>query len=97
MKSAMICIKLLKMKNSIGKEFLEREIYENAILKMEKIGTKSIMHPHLLEKRKEIKESLLNYYEKTEEFEKCKFITDFFNKLEKEIQISSIFTYLKRD
>jgi hypothetical protein len=79
------------------KEFLERNIYENAILRMEKLGTKSIMSPHLLEKRNEIKLSLLNYYEKTEEFEKCKFIKEFFNKIEKEIQILNLFNYLKRD
>jgi hypothetical protein len=79
------------------KEFLERNIYENAILRMEKLGTKSIMSPHLLEKRNEIKLSLLNYYEKTEEFEKCKFIKDFFNKIEREIQILNLFNYLKRD
>jgi hypothetical protein len=79
------------------KEFLERNIYENAILRMEKLGTKSIMSPHLLEKRNEIKLSLLNYYEKTEEFEKCKFIKEFFNKIEREIQILNLFNYLKRD
>jgi len=75
---------------------IERKIYENALSRMEKFGTKSIMAPHLLEKRDSIKSSLLAYYESTEEFEKCKFITDFFQKLEKEIKISQVLENIKK-
>jgi hypothetical protein len=69
---------------------IERRIYENILAKMENKGTKSIMVPYLLQNREKIKESLLNYYESTEEFEKCKFITEFFEEVEKEIGISKI-------
>jgi len=54
-----------------GKTIIERRIYENALVRMEKFGVKSIMAPHLLAKRNTIKSSLLIYYESTEEFEKC--------------------------
>lgn len=80
-----------------GKSVIERKIYENALQRMEKFGTKSIMSPHLLVKRETIKSSLLNYYESTEEFEKCKFVSDFFDQLEKEIQISQVLNSLKKD
>jgi hypothetical protein len=79
------------------REFLERNIYESALLRMETMGTKSIMTPTLIEKRESIKSSLLKYYEKTEEFEKCKFITDFFNRLEKEILINRLFDFLRKE
>ena len=75
---------------------IERRIYENALARMEKFGTRSIMVPHLLEKRNSIKSSLLSYYESTEEFEKCKFISDFFDTLEKEIRISQVLQNLKK-
>lgn len=64
----------------------ERRIYENALGRMEKMGIQSIMTPYLLSKKDTIKSSLLSYYESTEEFEKCKFISDFFRDLEKELQ-----------
>ncbi len=79
-----------------GKSIIERRIYENALIRMEKFGVKSIMAPHLLAKRNTIKSSLLNYYESTEEFEKCKFISDFFDDLEKEIRISQILESMKK-
>lgn len=82
--------------DSSGSSVIERKIYENALSRMEKFGTKSIMAPHLLEKRDSIKSSLLAYYESTEEFEKCKFITDFFQKLEKEIKISQVLENIKK-
>lgn len=66
---------------------LDRSVYENALLRMETMGTKSIMQPHLLEKREVIKKSLLDYYESTEEYEKCKYINEFFEGLEKELGI----------
>ena len=79
-----------------GKTIIERRIYENALVRMEKFGVKSIMAPHLLSKRNTIKSSLLNYYESTEEFEKCKFISDFFDKLEKEVLVSQVLESLKK-
>jgi hypothetical protein len=69
---------------------LERKIYENALERMGKMGSQALMHPHLIEKRDVIKNSLLEYYESTEEYEKCKYVTDFFSKLEKELLINSI-------
>lgn len=79
-----------------GTPTIERRIYENALSRMEKFGTKSIMVPHLLEKKDTIKSSLLSYYESTEEFEKCKFIRDFFDRLEKEIKISQVLENIKK-
>lgn len=73
-----------------NKTKLERKIYENALERMEKMGSHALMHPHLIEKRDVIKKSLLEYYESTEEYEKCKYVTDFFSKLEKELLINSI-------
>jgi hypothetical protein len=69
---------------------IERDIYENAIRRMESLGTKAILQPRLIEKREAIKMSLLDYYESTEEYEKCKYITEYFNELEKEIELMEI-------
>jgi len=69
---------------------IERDIYENAIRRMETMGTKAILHPRLIEKRDAIKTSLLDYYESTEEYEKCKYITEYFMELEKEIGLLEI-------
>lgn len=69
---------------------IERNIYENAILRMETMGTKAILHPRLIGKRDAIRTSLLDYYESTEEYEKCKYITEYFNELEKEIGLLEI-------
>ena len=79
------------------KNSIERAVYESAFQKMEKYGVKSIMAPRLLNERKTIKESLLNYYESTEEFEKCKFISDFFDNLEKELQLVQVLNSLKKN
>ncbi len=78
------------------KESMERRVYESALQRMKKFGTESIMIPYLLEKRETIKDSLLSYYESTEEFEKCKFITEFFDRLEEEIKISQILDSAKK-
>ena len=69
---------------------LERNLYEKALSRMENLGTKAIMHPHLIEKREGIKNSLLEYYESTEEYEKCKYVANFFQNLEKEIILNSV-------
>jgi hypothetical protein len=60
-----------------------RLIFENAIITMEKYGKGSIMSHRVFNKRDKIKRSLLAYYESTEEFEKCKFIKEFFDDLDK--------------
>jgi glucosamine 6-phosphate synthetase-like amidotransferase/phosphosugar isomerase protein len=73
-----------------NKNKLERKIYENALDRMEKMGSQALMHPHLIERRDVIKNSLLDYYESTEEYEKCKYVTEFFFKLEKELLVNSI-------
>jgi hypothetical protein len=75
---------------------LERKVYESALVRMEAMGSSAIMHPHLIEKRDAIKSSLLEYYESTEEYEKCKYINDFFDKLEKEISLKSLVDSLEQ-
>jgi hypothetical protein len=77
------------------KQAIERVIYENALVRMEKFGVKSIMIPHLLEKRDVIRKSLISYYESTEEFEKCKFVSEFFDQVEKEIKVNQVINALK--
>ena len=76
---------------------LERDIYENALLRMETLGTKAIMQPRLLEKREAIKNSLLSYYESTEEYEKCKYVTDFFIIVERELSLLNLITSLSKE
>jgi hypothetical protein len=48
------------------------------------------MYPHLIEKRDVIKNSLLDYYESTEEYEKCKYVTEYFDNLEKELLLRAV-------
>lgn len=55
---------------------------------MEVYGLDGMKSPRILSKRNIIRESLIKYYESTEEFEKCKFIVGFFQDLEKEIKKS---------
>lgn len=62
---------------------INRNVFENAIESMKKYGKESMMSPRVFKKRHDIKLSLLTYYETTEEFEKCKFIKEFFEDLEK--------------
>jgi hypothetical protein len=64
---------------------LNRQIFENAIESMIKYGKDSMMSPRIFSKRHGIKNSLLTYYESTEEFEKCKFVIEFFAELETHI------------
>lgn len=64
---------------------LNRQIFENAIESMKKYGKDSMMSPRIFSKRQGIKNSLLAYYESTEEFEKCKFVIEFFTGLETHI------------
>jgi hypothetical protein len=74
---------------------IQRNIYESALNRMEEFGTESIKSSFLLEKRNAIKSSLLAYYESTEEFEKCKFISNFFDQVEKEIIIFQVLDSVK--
>ena len=67
---------------------LNRRVFENAIATMQKYGVNSILTTKIFPKRESIKNSLIAYYESTEEFEKCKYIVEFFIKLENEYQNS---------
>ena len=53
---------------------LDKRVFENAISTMQKYGVDSILSTKVFPKREIIKNSLLTYYESTEEFEKCQFI-----------------------
>jgi hypothetical protein len=64
---------------------------------METLGTKAIMQPRLLEKREAIKNSLLSYYESTEEYEKCKYVTDFFIIVERELSLLNLINSLSKE
>jgi CRISPR/Cas system endoribonuclease Cas6 (RAMP superfamily) len=55
---------------------------------MNKYGVDSFIYSKLNEKKDEIMKSMLDYYESTEEFEKCSFIVDFFNKI-KEVELEN--------
>jgi hypothetical protein len=76
---------------------LERSIYENALLRMETLGTKAIMQPKLLEKREAIKTSLLSYYESTEEYEKCRYVNEFFLGVERELSLLNLINSLTKE
>ncbi len=65
---------------------INRQVFENALKSMEIYGLNGMKSPRILAKRSIIKESLIKYYESTEEFEKCKYIVGFFEDLEKEIE-----------
>ena len=65
-----------------------RYVFENAFNSMVKYGKKSMMAGKILSRRDEIESSMLKYYESTEEFEKCKYILDFFNDLDKTLRLS---------
>lgn len=63
-----------------------RRVFEEAIKKMSTHGVNQILFSEsLTRKRNIIKDSLLKYYESTEEFEKCKFIKEFFQDVENKI------------
>jgi len=70
---------------------LDRTIFENAISTMKKYGVNSILSERLLPKKDKIRDSLLAYYEQTEEYEKCIFVKGFFEELEKEIESKEFF------
>jgi hypothetical protein len=64
----------------------QRCVFEKAYNSMIEHGKESMMTQRILSRRDEIESSMLKYYESTEEFEKCKYILDFFNELEKILQ-----------
>ena len=69
-------------------ERLNRQIFENTIHTMKKYGSSEFFKSYsqgVIKKRNSIKDTLLNYYELTEEFEKCKFVVDFFCEIEDSI------------
>lgn len=77
------------------KDIVDREVYESAYKRMKKYGISSILtSPRLIKKRELIKERIVSYYENTEEYEKCNFLKDFFDQIEKEIKLNGIITDL---
>lgn len=64
----------------------QRYVFESAYNSMLKHGKESMMSGRILSRRDEIESSMIRYYESTEEFEKCKFILDFFNELEEALK-----------
>lgn len=70
---------------------IDRGIFENAIATMKKYGVGSILLTKIYPKREGIRRSLLVYYESTEEFEKCTYIKEFFEELEREAEESKIY------
>ena len=70
---------------------IDRGIFENAIATMKKYGVGSILLTQIYPKREGIRRSLLVYYESTEEFEKCTYIKEFFEELEREAEESKIY------
>jgi hypothetical protein len=70
-------------------EKLNRQIFENTIHTMKKYGSLEFFKSYsqgVIKKRNSIKDTLLNYYESTEEFEKCKFVVDFFWEIEDSLE-----------
>lgn len=68
-----------------GDRKLSRQIFENTLNTMKKYFPEEFFSsypPGMLRKRALIKKSLLEYYESTEEFEKCAFVIDFFKRIE---------------
>ncbi len=66
-------------------EKINRRIFENTISTMKKHGPRDFIDFYskgVFQKRESIKKALLDYYESTEEFEKCQFVIDFFKDLE---------------
>ena len=62
-----------------------RGIFEIAYKAIQKYGNLSMVSHKTIQKREVLKASMLDYYESTEEFEKCKKIKDFFDKLEEDL------------
>lgn len=74
---------------------LDRQIFENALRSMVKFGKKSILSERIYGKRELLKKSMISYYESTEEFEKCKYLLEFFDSVENDIAIGATGEYVK--
>lgn len=74
---------------------LDRQIFENALRSMVKFGKKSILSERIYGKRELLKKSMISYYESTEEFEKCKYLLEFFDSIENDIAIGATGEYVK--
>ena len=57
-------------------EMVRRVVFERAYQTMNKYGVDSFIYSKLNEKKDEIMKSMLDYYESTEEFEKCSFMAE---------------------
>lgn len=64
-----------------------RKIFEIAYAAIQKYGNISMVSARTIERRHILKTSMINYYESTEEFEKCKVIKDFFENLEEDLKM----------
>jgi hypothetical protein len=62
-----------------------RGIFEIAYKAIQKYGNLSMFSHKTIQKREVLKASMLDYYESTEEFEKCLVIKEFFDKLEEDL------------
>lgn len=62
-----------------------RGIFEIAYKAIQKYGNLSMVSHKTIQKREVLKASMLDYYESTEEFEKCLVIKGFFDKLEEDL------------
>ena len=61
---------------------VNRIIFEHDIETMKKYGPDSILRKRIYPKRESLRKTMLEYYESTEEYEKCSFINEFFQQLE---------------
>jgi len=63
---------------------IERNIFENAIAIMGNEDLYEIVSRKILKDKNNLKRCILNYFESTEEYEKCLEVLEFFKKLENE-------------
>lgn len=78
-------------------EFFDREeVYNMAYKKLVDFGPSCVLSsPRMIKGRRILKESMISYFEETEEFEKCAYVVNFFDTVEKEISINNIVEGLK--
>jgi hypothetical protein len=77
------------------KKKLDRQIFENALNSMIKYGRRSIMSDRIYYRRELLKKTMIAYYESTEEFEKCRYLTEFFDSAETDISVGATGEYVK--
>lgn len=66
-------------------ETINRYIFENAIEIMRDDRNINIISKKIIKDIEGLKKTILNYYESTEEYEKCITVLDFFRKIEKKM------------